>query len=114
VGLDYSARLLTENPHKRLIRGDATALPFKDGSFDLVFEANLPHHVPRRQTAICETARVSRRHVVLLEPNRYNPLMFGCGLAVREESGLLGFLRRFNRPIWRGEYIIVAGEKQVG
>jgi ubiquinone/menaquinone biosynthesis C-methylase UbiE len=88
-GLDYSSHLLATNPHKRLIHGDATVLPFADASFDVVFEANLLHHVPSRLQAMSEMARVSRRYVVILEPNRYNPLMFAFGLVVKEERGLL-------------------------
>jgi hypothetical protein len=55
----------------------------------VVFEANLLHHVADREGVIREMARTSRRHVVLLEPNRYNPLMFALSLDVRAERGVL-------------------------
>src|SRR5687768_10176342 len=45
TGLDFSLHLLRQNPSGRLTCGDATNLPFADESFDLVFEANLLHHV---------------------------------------------------------------------
>jgi hypothetical protein len=32
-------------------------------------------------------SRVSRKYVVLLEPNRYNPLMFAFSLVVAAERG---------------------------
>src|SRR5580704_18396826 len=76
MGLDYSRHLLCQNPHSPLVCGDATSLPFPDGNFDVVFEANLLHHVADRDRVIREMARTSRRYVVLLEPNVYNPLMF--------------------------------------
>jgi ubiquinone/menaquinone biosynthesis C-methylase UbiE len=52
IGLDSSPALLRQNPHARLIRGDATTLPFADGSFDCVFEANVLHHIRERETVI--------------------------------------------------------------
>ena len=78
TGLDYSRHLLGQNEHSRLVCGDATSLPFPDRNFEVVFEANLLHHVADREVVIQEMARTSRRYVVLLEPNRYNPLMPVC------------------------------------
>jgi ubiquinone/menaquinone biosynthesis C-methylase UbiE len=148
AGLDYSRHLLRQNSHPRLVCGDATSLPFPDGNFEVVFEANLLHHVADREGVIREMARTSRRYVVLLEPNRYNPLMFALSIAVRAERGvlkscmprlyaevarcglkvihslttgmisqnntpaaLLPILKRFDRPIWWGEYLILIAEK---
>lgn len=149
VGLDLSGFLLQQNPHAGLIHGDASKLPFEDRSFDVVFEANLLHHVPRRESVIMEMSRVSRRYVVLLEPNRYNPLMAALSIVVPAERGglksclsrltaevgrcgmnvvasivtgmisqnntpavLVPWLRRFDRPVAWGEYIIVIAEKR--
>jgi ubiquinone/menaquinone biosynthesis C-methylase UbiE len=148
TGLDLSPYLLKQNPNGLLTCGDATSLPFQDASFDLVFEANLLHHVDNVGAVIREMKRVSRRHVVLLEPNRYNPLMFAFSVVVTAERGglkssakrlrqnlnqaglnliacrttgmisqnntpevLLSFLRRFDRQIWWGEYIVMIAEK---
>ncbi|MGO9061827.1 MAG: class I SAM-dependent methyltransferase [Candidatus Binataceae bacterium] len=148
VGIDSSYPLLQQNPHRRLICADATRLPFPDASFDLVFEANVLHHVPDRELVVREMNRVCRRHIVLVEPNLYNPLMLVFFLLVRAERGglksrvgrlqrelknsglrviashttgmisqnntperLLPWLRRFDRPIWWGEYIVMIAEK---
>jgi len=89
IGVDLSPHLLDQNPHRRLTVGDATALPFGGGAFDMVFEANLLHHVSARERVISEMRRVSRRYIVLLEPNRYNPVMLAFSLLVREERGVL-------------------------
>ncbi len=147
-GLDNSPHLLRQNPHSDLLCGDATRLPFGDESFDVVFEANLLHHVPNRQEVVSEMARVASKYVVLIEPNRYNPVMFSFALAVRAERGglrscskllkseiresglrliacrvtgmisqnntpgfLIPFLKRFDRELWWGEYIVVIAEK---
>lgn len=151
IGLDLSELLLSQNPHPGLTRGDATTLPFADGAFDCVFEANVLHHLRDREGVIREMARTSRRYVVLLEPNRYNPLMFALSLAVREEIGglksslarlraevsrsglrtlahsttgmisqnntplaLVPWLKKFDREIWWGEYIVLIAEKAPG
>ena len=148
VGLDYSRHLLGQNSHPSLVCGDATSLPFPDRSFEVVFEANVLHHVPEREKVIREMARTSSRFVVLLETNRYNPLMFAFSLAVRAERGglkscmarleaevgrcglrtvktlitgmisqnntpapLVPLLKRFDRQIWWGEYLVLIAEK---
>lgn len=148
TGLDFSAHLLGQNPHKVLTCGDAAHLPFRSDAFDMVFEANLLHHVPHVGSVLREMQRVSGKYVVLLEPNRYNPLMFAFSVVVAAERGglkscvrflerevesaglrvaactttgmisqnntpqfLLPFLRRFDRQIWWGEYIVIVAEK---
>jgi len=148
TGLDFSRFLLSMNTHLPVICGDANRLPFADESFEATFEANVLHHVPDRESVIREMARTSRRYVILLEPNRNNPLMFGFSIAVRAERGVLKssmptlqeevarcglrvvaklttgmisqnntpeslvpILRRFDRPIWWGQYLVLVAEK---
>jgi len=84
-GLDNSSNVLAERACWRVVEGELTYLPFGDRSFDVVFEANLLHHVEDRTEVVREMARVSRRWVILIEPNRYNPLMLAFGLAVPAE-----------------------------
>jgi SAM-dependent methyltransferase len=147
-GLDNSGNMLAQNPCPRVVQGEGTDLPFRDGSFDVVFEANVLHHVKDRIRVVREMSRVSRRWVILIEPNRYNPLMLVFGLVIPAERGLLTsttpsnlaalraaglkpaawmttgmisqnntpsmllpFLKRFDREIWYGEYIVLIAEK---
>jgi SAM-dependent methyltransferase len=42
----------------RAVRGDATAMPFGDGAFDLVIAAEVLEHIPADQQAMNEIARV--------------------------------------------------------
>jgi ubiquinone/menaquinone biosynthesis C-methylase UbiE len=52
VGLDQSARMLDiareRAPHAQFVQGDATALPFEDGSFDRVFTGHFYGHLEER------------------------------------------------------------------
>ena len=148
VGVDRSDHMLRRNPERRVLRGDACALPFAAGTFDIVFAANLLHHAADPAQLVGEMARVSRRHVVLIEPNRLNPLMCAFGLLVRAEWGVLRssgrtvarlltgtglevvrcramgmitqnntpaaltpLLRRFDREIAWGEYVVAVARK---
>ena len=101
TGLDNSRNMLAENPCPRVVQCGATDLPFRDSSFDVAFEANLLHHVEDRTKVVREMARVSRRWVVLIEPNRYNPLMLAFGLVVPAERGLLTSTKASNLGILR-------------
>jgi SAM-dependent methyltransferase len=101
LGLDNSSNMLAENPCPRVVQCGATQLPFRDRSFDVAFEANLLHHVDDRVQVVREMARVSRRWVVLIEPNRYNPLMLAFGLVVPAERGLLNSTRLSNLTLLR-------------
>jgi SAM-dependent methyltransferase len=44
----------------RVVRGDATAMPFADGAFDRVIAAEVLEHIPGDQRALHEIARVLR------------------------------------------------------
>ena len=94
VAVDFSSHMLALNPHPTLIQSSATALPFDDRSFDVVFQANLLHHVDDPQQVVQELCRCSARYLMLIEPNRWNPLMLGFGLLVAAERGLLRSSRR--------------------
>jgi SAM-dependent methyltransferase len=89
MGVDFSSNMLAENPCRGLIQADVATLPLPAGSFDATFEANVLHHVDSPRDVVLEMARVARRWVVLIEPNRYNPGMFACGLFMKEERAVL-------------------------
>ena len=148
IGVELSTHMLGENPHKLCVVGTAGALPFPDRSFDIVFAANLIHHVSRPHEVLSELRRCSARYLMLVEPNRWNPMMFGLGLVVRAERGtlrisrrellrqidqaglrtlavtttgmisqnrtpafLVPWLKRFDREVALGEYIVICAER---
>jgi len=97
MGVDYSQRMLGLNPITDKAVMDANRLCFQDMAFDVVFCHMLLHHVEDMDHVLREMRRVSKRYVVIIEPNRNNPLMFLFSLLVPEErKGLIftqGFLR---------------------
>ena len=71
VGLDQSARMLaaagSRLPEAELVRGDALALPFPDGSFDRVFTSHFYGHLDpgERERFLREARRVGHELVVV-------------------------------------------------
>lgn len=96
-GADASIFQLKTNNSSKLLCAGAYKLPFKDGSFDLVFSANLFHHLENPVLALQEMKRVSKRYLAFIEPNRLNPLMYLFSLLVSEEKGV----RRSSLGIWK-------------
>lgn len=99
TGIDFSEQMLKINPHYKLIRGDAENLPFANNSFDIAFCSNLLHHLRNPEKAINEMKRVSKKYVIISEPNRNNPLMFLFGLIKKEERGSLKFTKNYLNEI---------------
>jgi hypothetical protein len=54
-----------------------------------VYMWELLHHLKEPAQAVREMSRVSKRYVVIFEPNRANVLQFLFGLANRQERGTL-------------------------
>jgi SAM-dependent methyltransferase len=76
LGLQEGAAFDARYPRIRYVQGDACALPFADGEFDIVFSNAVIEHVggPERQRRlVSEALRVGRR-VFLTTPNRLSPL----------------------------------------
>ncbi len=114
VGLDFSAFMLSINPCRPLVQGSALALPFGDGAFDLVFCSNLLHHMDDPVAAVSEMGRVSRRYVVLSEPNRDNPLMFLFSAIRREERYGLRFSLSYPRRLVKAAGLSVVAAVRLG
>lgn len=79
VGVDLSfPRGLSPLDHAEAVQADATHLPFRDGFASLVFVKDTLHHTHKPEVVLQEIRRVVRPngHIVILEPNRYNPISF--------------------------------------
>jgi ubiquinone/menaquinone biosynthesis C-methylase UbiE len=97
VGVDYSEKMLARNPIPQKILMDANHLSFQDFAFDVVFCHALLHHLEHVDQALQEMRRVSRKYVIIMEPNRNNPLMYLFSAFVPEERKAtkfsMGFLK---------------------
>jgi len=100
-GCDLSLSMLKANPASResLLCASAYNLPYADSSFDLVYCWELLHHLERPGAAVKEMARVSRKWVLVCEPNSMNPAMFLFGLIKPIERGLLKFTPGYTRKV---------------
>lgn len=78
VGVDVVTALLDEGRSRapanvELIEGDATALPFEAGSFDLVATARTLHHIARPELVLAEMNRVLRPGGTMLVVDQLAP-----------------------------------------
>ena len=76
LGLQDGSGFRARYPHVPYVQGDACALPFADGEFDVVFSNAVIEHVggrERQRQLVSEALRVGRR-VFLTTPNRRFPL----------------------------------------
>jgi hypothetical protein len=73
TSLDKNPKNLAAAPEPKLV-GDAFALPFADGSFDLVFSSLFLHHFCESEVValLAEFARVARRAVLISDVERHN------------------------------------------
>jgi len=73
LATDIDEHLLKAAREKGILKDyrveNAERLSFEDGSFDYVFCKEALHHFPRPAVALYEMVRVSRKGVVLIEPN---------------------------------------------
>lgn len=97
TGVDLFPRKLAfaarELPAARFTAADGARLPFADASFASVFVRDLLHHVEDPPAVLQEAARVLRPggHLVLLEPNGRNPLVWLQTRLVAAEAGARDF-----------------------
>jgi len=91
TAIDYSKKMINLNPIKKKIVMDANNLNFPNNSFDIVFESCALHHVKKLDRIISEMKRVSKKYLVIIEPNRNNLLSFAFGLIKKEERKSLKF-----------------------
>jgi SAM-dependent methyltransferase len=76
LGLHEGAGFRARYPDVPYVQGDACALPFPEGAFDVVFSNAVLEHVgdrDRQRDLVAEALRVGRR-VFLTTPNRWFPV----------------------------------------
>jgi|HubBroStandDraft_6_1064221.scaffolds.fasta_scaffold277293_2 SAM-dependent methyltransferase len=100
-GGDISELMLEHNPiDGSLLKViDAENLDLAEDSFDLVYVWEVLHHLKDPARALREMSRVSRRYVVVFEPNRANAMQFAFGLLNRQERGTLRSSKAYLRGL---------------
>ena len=93
INVDFSLNLLKRNLARDKIQSSGYDLPFNSNSFDLVYCWNFLHHLENPDKAVHEMARVTKNYLVIIEPNRNNPIQFLFGLANKQEHGTLQFTK---------------------
>lgn len=99
VGTDFSLSMLKDNPCKLLINSNGKKLPFKNNTFDVVFCGDLLHHVDDERIVLKEMLRVSKKDIIILEPNGLNPFVFLFSSLVKEERKGLRFSKSYIKKL---------------
>jgi len=103
-GGDRSGYMLMRNPLKNqgcLSQFDAFYLPFPDNTFDFVYGWEILHHISHPEIVINEMQRVSRHYVLIIEPNRINPIQFAYALIDREHFWVLRYKLKYMKSLMR-------------
>jgi SAM-dependent methyltransferase len=97
-------------PKCRFVVGSVYELPFEDGAFDHVLVRDVIHHLDEPERFVSEAARVlaPAGRLDVLEPCRYNPLIFAHALAVRAERGELRSSRQFLTELLAPRFAVTA------
>ena len=109
--VDHSRRMLSRHPLKkngRVSRANALRLPFADNTFDLVYSWEMLHHISDPLLAVAEMARVSRRYILVAEPNRSHPAQLAFALVDREHRWVLRFARKYMRDLFEESGLTVS------
>jgi SAM-dependent methyltransferase len=96
----------------RFVVGSVYDLPFHAKAFDHVLVRDVIHHLDEPQRLVEEAARVlvTGGRIDVLEPCRYNPLIFAHALAVRAERGELRSTVRFLSQLLGSRFRVTATE----
>lgn len=98
-GIDFFTSVLVHARDKGIpgafATAEAQAIPFADGAFDMVMINNVLHHLDERQMVLDEALRVCRSggRLVVIEPNRLNPLVILLSLLKANERGQMSQTR---------------------
>ena len=72
--LEQARTRASAHPNVAFREGDATALPFGDGEFDVAGSLRTLHHIPRPELAVAELARVTRPGGTILVVDQIAPI----------------------------------------
>src|SRR3989338_1010354 len=111
---DINRETLLLNPVKKKMIADANKLPFKDDSFDVVMCFDVLHHVDNPEKVVKELNRVSRKYVILVEPNSENFIYTLIFLFIPREWGSIKFTTKYFKNLICGNNLKILKFKHVG
>jgi len=103
----------TRLPGCRFVTASGEALPFADGDFDQVLVRDVIHHVPDPARLLDECHRVLAPggRIDVLEPCRYNPLIFLHAVMNRAERGELRSTMAFLSGVVARRFDVIASDR---
>lgn len=99
IATDANQGILRLNPVKNKRIADASNLPFDDNSFDVVMAFDVLHHLDHPEQAVSEMRRVSKKHVVIVEPNANNMLQKAFMVFAPKEWGTYRFTTQYLKDV---------------
>ena len=114
IALDFSWSMLQDNNAVKKICASAEGLPIRDNSLDIAFCSNLLHHISDPNPVISEMKRVTRKYVIISEPNCNNPLMLLFGLWKKEERGTLRYSKNYMEHLLLGNGLSILYKTTIG
>ncbi len=111
---DYSDAMLIRNPLRKKIIFDAKKLPFKDNSFEVVNIWEVLHHIKEPIIALKEAYRVSKKYLILFEPNRNNPFQFLFALFDKEHRLVMKYNMDYLKKMVKDAGFKIRISKKVG
>lgn len=112
--LDYSEFMLSINPCKKKVLASAAEIPFPNDSFDMVFCSNLLHHLQNPILVITEMRRVSKKYVIVSEPNGGNFFMVLFGVMKKEERMTLKYTMQYLKNILKEAGLTIISSSTMG
>lgn len=111
---DVSEHQLQFNPAPVKVCCSVYHLPYPDDAFDLVFGSNLLHHLDEPERAVREMTRVSKKYVIVSEPNNANPILFLGSLIIPAERKAALFSRAHVTKLLSRDLVILKHTYQGG
>ncbi len=113
LATDVNESILSLNPAKNKKVCDGNKLPFKNNFFDVVVAFDILHHVDHPNKVLNEMIRVSKKNLIIIEPNADNFIQKLFLLFFPREWGTYRFttehflrmIKKNNLKILKHEYI---------
>jgi ubiquinone/menaquinone biosynthesis C-methylase UbiE len=111
---DINKETLLLNPVKKKKMVDANKIHFEDKSFDAVMCFCVLHHVDNPNKVVKELKRISRKYVVLVEPNGDNIVQKLVLPVIPREWGIFKFNTNYFKNLIKSSHLKILKFKHIG